>query len=305
MRSLLRSLTIFILIFSSSCSSAPDAHYSDLDYRGLFAPVFLNFDESDTINVEPIPHELKIDSIHAEHFSLNYSNSILSIVKPEHSTPFLTNCIVYQDGIPLGFPLIHGVEQSDKSFITPLNHKGPYLELLVRDSKEILAYWNNLKLNTENNEDTIKVIIPPFAKYTEHSHITVYAVNDKGKYDHAIIPIRKGKIIQDISKLRKPLVEDGAPINCSRLYALGNTNYYPMINKFLQSEVELPTSLSGIYGQYSKIKEDTALLVLQANYYQDRSLLLFNRSGDQIIDSLNNDTVTVKPYSFVLKKITQ
>ncbi|MGB1037122.1 MAG: alpha-amylase family glycosyl hydrolase [Bacteroidia bacterium] len=65
----------------------------------------------------------------------------------------------------------------------------------------IYAYWNNFRIETKQEGDEFKLLIPPFAKYEARSHIRVYGYNDKGASNDLLIPLNKGKVITDPGKL--------------------------------------------------------------------------------------------------------
>lgn len=288
-------------IFLCSCVKAPKAKYSDLQYEGLFKPAFIDFSESDTIEFLPIPDELNIDSIHSEFYNLRLVNSVFQCVKTSSNAPSLSNCVVYQDGIPLGLPLYRGNPNTmDKSAFTWMESDRSYLYLKLEAPKEVLAYWNNLRVEISNLKDTFKITIPPFAKYTENSHISVFMVDSSGKLDQAVVPLRKGKIVRELSKLRKPMVEDGLTLSLPHLMKLSDVDFQPIIQKFADAELRQPSSLAGIYGQYSIVAEDSNVVVIKARYFDQISTMYFNKSKNKMERiGANDSTIWIGPYSAV------
>lgn len=295
-------ILVFSIALFGACINAPKAKYSDLQYEGLFSPAFVHFNNTDTIEILPIPGELIIDSISSEFYNLKLVNSLFQFVRSNNTPPSLSNCVVYQDGIPLGLPLIKGKANIEStSRITLLDSDRSFLYTRIENAKEVLAYWNNLRVDISNTSDSFKITIPPFAKYTENSHITLFIVDSKGYYDQAIVPLRKGKVVRGIEKLRKPMVEDGLSISIPHLQKLANIDFQPIIRKFAEAELKKPSAIAGIYGQYNKLLEDTSLLIIEARYFDQRSLVYFNKSKEEIEEKeFADSSIIVKPYSALL-----
>ena len=65
----------------------------------------------------------------------------------------------------------------------------------------VYAYWNNFRIEAKKEGDKFKLLIPPFAKYEARSHIRVYGYNNVAASNDLLIPLAKGKVIIDPSKL--------------------------------------------------------------------------------------------------------
>jgi glycosidase len=65
----------------------------------------------------------------------------------------------------------------------------------------IYAYWNNFRIEAIKEGDKFKVLIPPFAKYEARSHIRVFGYNKVAASNDLLIPLAKGKVITDPTKL--------------------------------------------------------------------------------------------------------
>ena len=65
----------------------------------------------------------------------------------------------------------------------------------------VYAYWNNFRIEVKKEGDKFKLLIPPFAKYEARSHIRVYGYNNVAASNDLLIPLAKGKVIIDPSKL--------------------------------------------------------------------------------------------------------
>jgi glycosidase len=65
----------------------------------------------------------------------------------------------------------------------------------------VYAYWNNFRIEAIKEGDKFKVLIPPFAKYEARSHIRVFGYNKVAASNDLLIPLAKGKVIIDPTKL--------------------------------------------------------------------------------------------------------
>jgi len=65
----------------------------------------------------------------------------------------------------------------------------------------VYAYWNNFRIDAIKEGDKFKVLIPPFAKYEARSHIRVFGYNKVAASNDLLIPLAKGKVIIDPTKL--------------------------------------------------------------------------------------------------------
>ena len=76
-------------------------------------------------------------------------------------------------------------------------------EIIISSEKTdgVYAYWNNFRIEAKKEGDKFKLLIPPFAKYEARSHIRVFGYNDVAVSNDLLIPLAKGKVIIDPSKL--------------------------------------------------------------------------------------------------------
>ena len=76
-------------------------------------------------------------------------------------------------------------------------------EIIISSEKTdgVYAYWNNFRIEAKKEGDKFKLLIPPFAKYEARSHIRVYGYNNVAASNDLLIPLAKGKVIIDPSKL--------------------------------------------------------------------------------------------------------
>lgn len=75
------------------------------------------------------------------------------------------------------------------------------ITLKQKNTTDVLAYWNNFRVETKLEGDEVKVLIPPFAKYEKRSFIRVYGCNEALVGNDVLIPLEKGKVITDTKKL--------------------------------------------------------------------------------------------------------
>ena len=76
-------------------------------------------------------------------------------------------------------------------------------EIIISSEKTdgVYAYWNNFRIEAKKEGDKFKLLIPPFAKYEARSHIRVYGYNNVAVRNDLLIPLAKGKVITDPTKL--------------------------------------------------------------------------------------------------------
>ena len=76
-------------------------------------------------------------------------------------------------------------------------------EIIISSEKTdgVYAYWNNFRIEAKKEGDKFKLLIPPFAKYEARSHIRVYGYNNVAVSNDLLIPLAKGKVITDPTKL--------------------------------------------------------------------------------------------------------
>lgn len=76
-------------------------------------------------------------------------------------------------------------------------------EIIISSEKTdgVYAYWNNFRIEAKKGGDKFKLLIPPFAKYEARSHIRVYGYNNVAVSNDLLIPLAKGKVITDPTKL--------------------------------------------------------------------------------------------------------
>lgn len=76
-------------------------------------------------------------------------------------------------------------------------------EVIISSEKTdgVYAYWNNFRIEVKKEGNKFKLLIPPFAKYEPRSHIRVFGYNQLAASNDLLIPLAKGKVITDPSKL--------------------------------------------------------------------------------------------------------
>jgi cyclomaltodextrinase len=73
--------------------------------------------------------------------------------------------------------------------------------LVGKNINGIYAYWNNFRVETKIDGDTIRAMIPPFAKYEPRSHLRIYGYNAFKMSNDVLVPLAKGKVVTDSKKL--------------------------------------------------------------------------------------------------------
>jgi cyclomaltodextrinase len=81
------------------------------------------------------------------------------------------------------------------------NFSSTEVSLKQENTNEVFAYWNNFRIDTKIEGDSISVLIPPFAKYEKRSFIRVFGCNNDLVSNDVLIPLEKGKVITDSKKL--------------------------------------------------------------------------------------------------------
>ncbi|MCB0734333.1 MAG: alpha-amylase [Bacteroidetes bacterium] len=83
----------------------------------------------------------------------------------------------------------------------PSKLEGKTIQIMGSNVKELIAYWNNFRLECVQEGPNWVVRIPPFAKDFNRSHIRVYGYGDLGVANDLLIPLAKDKVITNPSKL--------------------------------------------------------------------------------------------------------
>ena len=65
----------------------------------------------------------------------------------------------------------------------------------------VYAYWENIRIEAKKEGSVFKVVIPPFSKYKDRSHVRVFGYNKVATSNDILIPLDKGNVITDPSKL--------------------------------------------------------------------------------------------------------
>ncbi len=75
------------------------------------------------------------------------------------------------------------------------------------DIKNLIVFYKNFKLDNsfvkKTNNNTYRIIIPDDAKDQKRTFIRVYAANDYGFSNDLMIPLDKGKVIDEVTKLTR------------------------------------------------------------------------------------------------------
>lgn len=78
------------------------------------------------------------------------------------------------------------------------------LEVTTLPGTELLIFWENFELQPQKLEPNKYAIrIPPFAKKDPRSHLRIFGYNGSKLAQDALIPLRKGKIIKESTKLNR------------------------------------------------------------------------------------------------------
>ena len=155
---------------------------------------------------------------------------------------------------------IKGVENEVEPLLKTLSHNKTEITLLAKNTQTVYAYWNNFRLQTKADADTLKVLIPPFAKYEARSHIRVFAHSKNLISNDILVPLKKGKVITDPSDLTNNDWHS-------------STMYFMMIDRFMDGDssnnkkVEDPSILDKAQYQGGDITGITQKI--RSGYFQD------------------------------------
>ncbi|MDA8886526.1 alpha-amylase family glycosyl hydrolase [Bacteroidia bacterium] len=103
-----------------------------------------------------------------------------------------------------GFNNVRELEGPDKANFPEISTESfTKSEIILSTSKteNVYAYWNNFRIEAKKEGNKIKLLIPPFAKYEIRSHIRIFGYNHVATSNDLLIPLAKGNVITDASKL--------------------------------------------------------------------------------------------------------
>lgn len=96
---------------------------------------------------------------------------------------------------------VKGPSKAELPRISTTSFDKTELVISSENTDDVYAYWNNFRIDAQKDGDDFKILIPPFAKYEMRSHIRVFGYNKLVASNDLLIPLAKGKVITDPSKL--------------------------------------------------------------------------------------------------------
>lgn len=195
----------FVLLLQTLGCGQKTTKPGDSKIYGLASPIHLLGDTTRIIQSDYFTTPVIIDSISSDDKTLqvSYIDDFIFIVAQRESKT-ISNLTVYAEGLPYSFLV-------KKSTPMSLSTNAPKIQTLSFTKTEVLisskytdgiyAYWNNFRIQAKRDGDNFKLLIPPFAKYEVRSHIRVYGYNKTFSSNDLLIPLAKGKVITETSKL--------------------------------------------------------------------------------------------------------
>jgi hypothetical protein len=198
-------ITIILLTTISSCKRSGTSP-QDSKLIGLASPIEINADTTKVVLSDYFPGIIKIDSIVSDDdIQTTTLNDFLFLVAKSTCRP-LSNLIVYAEGLPYSIPVkylptIASDSSSSRPSIKTISFSKTEIQFSSSQTTMVYAYWENFRLEIKRSEKGSAILIPPFAKYQIRSHIRIYGCNSNQFSNELIIPLNKGKVVMDVTKL--------------------------------------------------------------------------------------------------------
>lgn len=307
MKSLIKKtqFILLLLIFGLGCTKSPETTYNDIEYHGLVNPLVITRD-----SMHFIPYhfgEYAIDSIvDPKHSTIELAADSGFLVSPGQETPALFNLTVLINKVPFGIPVIYAPESLQIAELHPMQldlPKSHLIKIKIPGIKYVLAYWNNLQMAVKTSNDLVEIEIPPFAKYSDYSHICVYSMDEGGFFSQSIIPLQKGKVVLELNKLRKDMVSDGIKLSLFHYYTQVDFNYFPILDRLSNQELDKPRSVILLYGLPSLLEKDHKHVLFEIDYFNQKQYLLLNNSAKGIKLNYKGTEISAPGYGYGLSEL--
>lgn len=278
-----------LLILLHACTASPDSTLEDLKIGAPFNPIILSADTTYLELSTYLPFVLPLDSISGP-FVLNKKQDVLQIVDTSIHSNGLRELVFHSSGIP---------------YTAVVSKPGPTIEhnnpiRLVQFSRESVhfsvpeqaftaVYWNNLKLHFEIKEGLAVVLLPPFAKYIDRGHLTVYSKGPNTPIYHMLVPLKKGKVITELNKLRQDQVTN--TIAHPLIGLRSNAAFVKPLLEFQKQMIEKPASLALMYGAKRLLNKSDSASLYSCTYHEETAYMLINAGKGDV--SLSADTISL------------
>ncbi len=286
------SVLLFLLF---ACNNQPRHSYKDVEFKELFEPLMLSPTSFDSSIRYEFP--VAVDSVFSKDYYLSFESNTLTAIKPKTSAPYLSNITVYIKGVPFGLAAHYSGENSRFSKYNNIllrQIEDGHLKIKILESNHCLAYWNCIPLKISKEDSLLSIPIPPFAKYTDNSHITIFSIDETNALDLAVVPLRKGKFV-DYTKMRREAVLQAKDIVYQQIRHSLAQEFITLFDEYIQSEVNNPTSVTSLYGIYNVAQSTDSLCVLSAKYFELEQEVYLNKSENAVIHKIGDSTILIPP----------
>lgn len=297
------SFTLVILFtLVQGCFNAPETTLNDIKIQHIITPLSMD-GQSLTIDLHDlIGPEVILDSVRSKDLSIEWNkNSNTLILNSKASALSLATIELFQKDIRYCVPVFCGNESSTAPIDNKWNFEIPNNESIVFNIEDVdspLALWNNLQLQLERSDSGYLAMIPPFAKYFDHSHVVIYGINSDTTILYRVVPLRKGKVVSKMNELRMDMVEQGLYLNYTSLMSkLEDQRALMMMDEFMAEQLEQPSSLELIYGANSTILKTDSTFAFEMEYLNEKSVIIINSGSDTLSQKVKNGTYSVNPFS--------
>jgi cyclomaltodextrinase len=114
---------------------------------------------------------------------------------------------------------VEGVPEDKVPNINLLTHNNKNLTFTANRAAEVVAYWNNQKIESDFHHDHYDLNIPKEAKAVKRSFIRLWATNESASSNYTLIPLSYGNVISSTQQLTR---EDKQ----------SNIMYFVMVDRF-------------------------------------------------------------------------
>jgi cyclomaltodextrinase len=283
------TLALVLLTALNSCQTTGVKYPEVSPIFGLAQPIHLTVEETPVTLIDYFSQRPEIDSFQThESITWRYDTSAYTCYLSANKSsklPKLTTLKVFISGVPYSILVrMHSLslaksvvlpmdteQHANKSWIKLVDIKKHSIQVKTAEETYILAFWENFELAPRKVEDGLyEIPIPPFAKRNRRSYIRIYGATDQTEAPDLLIPLVKGKVVQDPRKLNRQDFQT-------------NIVYFVMIDRFVNGKPENDAPLSD------------SSLVQEANFMGGDIKGITMKIQDGYFDSLGVNTLLISP----------
>lgn len=165
---------------------------------------------------------------------------------------------------------VQGPDENALPKVATHAHSGESITVQATNIDSVLAYWQNMRIETQTNDDQITISIPEQAAQLERSFIRLWGYNELGYSNDLLIPLQNGRVADEPEQLARDDWER-------------TVMYFMMVDRFKDGN---PTNNHPV---------DNPEILPEANYYGGDLSGITQKIKDGYFDSLGVNTLWLSP----------